>query len=845
MNIHRGTVPFPTTHHHEDPPLVVPDRPSVPPRLHSTPSLPNIGIQHIYRSSPSAPFPPQPSGPLRPHLRPLDLASSPLPSPTKKDPSFELLLRQTILLTPPLTPSSSFNSNSNDTPSTPPEQRSPLRWPSASERERVLAAAHSTYSAGIKNFMSSPVGGTNAAYPTPTSALPQSADPLALAPTSATTPDISVLASGLTSSENTPRDERTFSLGAQTDLDIGETSETATRLLMVRRVPPTAPSTDLRQAFSGLGDVKGILARFQANHGVVILAFYDTRHAARALRHITAHTFPVLDNVHLEAAFVSPAHVQSMMAQEDFISELDGSFFVTVEGRAVESKDVQKMLASFGELASFSASGSDPCDQSFHVDFCDCRDALNAYNALNNRTIFGARLTLVSNKDALDHTVRMMHSTARSSSPGTTLPRDAEDRIRPRSVSASEGVGTPDAVRRQRQSKEASQDRGRRPSNDLSFDAVGKALDPSHPAVSRPRSISASAENPSPAAKMQPPVNGYLIPGPHYPYPEPPYGYAHPATLPVIYGAHGAPSYAYPAAVYPSDMGMYMGDRSGVGPKGYWTYAAPPLPQMEYYPPHASRTPMYPPLVATAAAAASTAPRAHAQGQAHDLRARDPPYVSLPFPGDQPHSPTAADRALETSQPGGQRLPGSKNIVDVAAIESGVDTRTTVMIKNIPNKMSDQDLLNFINRVCPRRIDFMYLRMDFQNGCNVGYAFVNFITVQDLLHFAKTQLGVKWNMYSSEKVLQMCYATYQGKESLVEKFKNSSIMDEREAWRPKIFYSDGPDQGLPEPFPAPTHLRRKERSQNNRGALFVPGTHHPSGGGLHHHRPRPLHMSAR
>ena len=29
-------------------------------------------------------------------------------------------------------------------------------------------------------------------------------------------------------------------------------------------------------------------------------------------------------------------------------------------------------------------------------------------------------------------------------------------------------------------------------------------------------------------------------------------------------------------------------------------------------------------------------------------------------------------------------------------------------------------------------------------GCNVGYAFVNFITVQDLLLFTKTQLGIKW-----------------------------------------------------------------------------------------------------
>lgn len=136
-------------------------------------------------------------------------------------------------------------------------------------------------------------------------------------------------------------------------------------------------------------------------------------------------------------------------------------------------------------------------------------------------------------------------------------------------------------------------------------------------------------------------------------------------------------------------------------------------------------------------------------------------------------------------------------------------------------------------------------------------------------------------MYSSEKVLQMCYATYQyvffrgsgyrplliieferGKEALVEKFKNSSIMDEREEWRPKIYYSDGPKQGLPEPFPPPTHLRRKERSSHNRGALYVPGVHHyqqssnpppglhrssaggSSGSSLWHHRSHPPRLSA-
>lgn len=36
------------------------------------------------------------------------------------------------------------------------------------------------------------------------------------------------------------------------------------------------------------------------------------------------------------------------------------------------------------------------------------------------------------------------------------------------------------------------------------------------------------------------------------------------------------------------------------------------------------------------------------------------------------------------------------------------------------------------------------MRTDRALECNVGYAFVNFINVQDLLQFAKNRLGVKW-----------------------------------------------------------------------------------------------------
>ena len=86
-------------------------------------------------------------------------------------------------------------------------------------------------------------------------------------------------------------------------------------------------------------------------------------------------------------------------------------------------------------------------------------------------------------------------------------------------------------------------------------------------------------------------------------------------------------------------------------------------------------------------------------------------------PRHQNQKPHHSTSTLHVRAPGLPPPPISeKNQLDWNKIEQGLDTRTTVMIKNIPNKMSDKDLLSFIGKVCPRRIDFMYLRMDFQNG---------------------------------------------------------------------------------------------------------------------------------
>jgi hypothetical protein len=66
----------------------------------------------------------------------------------------------------------------------------------------------------------------------------------------------------------------------------------------------------------------------------------------------------------------------------------------------------------------------------------------------------------------------------------------------------------------------------------------------------------------------------------------------------------------------------------------------------------------------------------------------------------------------------------------------------------------------------------------------VGYAFVNFTSTRALLKFYQARVGTRWNLFSSEKVLQVstsplhltyrpqvCYANIQGKVALVNKFR--------------------------------------------------------------------------
>ncbi|UKZ78098.1 hypothetical protein TrVFT333_005832 [Trichoderma virens FT-333] len=168
------------------------------------------------------------------------------------------------------------------------------------------------------------------------------------------------------------------------------------------------------------------------------------------------------------------------------------------------------------------------------------------------------------------------------------------------------------------------------------------------------------------------------------------------------------------------------------------------------------------------------------------------------------------------------------NHVDINRIRDGIDVRTTIMLRNIPNKVDQAMLKRIIDESSWGKYDFMYLRIDFANDCNVGYAFINFVDPLDIIDFVNARGNQRWNCFKSDKVAEISYATIQGKDCLVQKFRNSSVMLEAPHYRPKLYYtSNGPMPdlaGQEEPFPEPDNQSKMKRSCENAEhvGLFTP-----------------------
>jgi len=134
--------------------------------------------------------------------------------------------------------------------------------------------------------------------------------------------------------------------------------------------------------------------------------------------------------------------------------------------------------------------------------------------------------------------------------------------------------------------------------------------------------------------------------------------------------------------------------------------------------------------------------------------------------------------------------------IEIQKILDDEDKRTSVMVKNIPNKYTQKMVLQEIDEYFPNTYDFFYLPIDFQNKCNIGYGFINFSDAKTIPEFFGTFNNRKWNNYNSGKICEITYARLQGKDALVKRFERSSIMDMDPECRPIVFSPSGESRTL-------------------------------------------------
>ncbi|KAE8719599.1 hypothetical protein F3Y22_tig00109937pilonHSYRG00042 [Hibiscus syriacus] len=155
-------------------------------------------------------------------------------------------------------------------------------------------------------------------------------------------------------------------------------------------------------------------------------------------------------------------------------------------------------------------------------------------------------------------------------------------------------------------------------------------------------------------------------------------------------------------------------------------------------------------------------------------------------------------------------------ISEDAMVESDCkDFRTTVMIKNIPNKYSQKLLLNMLDNHCIHcneqiaadggdqplsSHDFVYLPVDFNNKCNVGYGFVNMTSPQATWRLYKAFHHQHWEVFNSRKICEVTYARVQGLEALKEHFRNSKFPCEMDHYLPVVFSPPRDGKQLTEPL---------------------------------------------
>ena len=128
-----------------------------------------------------------------------------------------------------------------------------------------------------------------------------------------------------------------------------------------------------------------------------------------------------------------------------------------------------------------------------------------------------------------------------------------------------------------------------------------------------------------------------------------------------------------------------------------------------------------------------------------------------------------------------------KQIIKLEDVALGKETRTTIMIRNIPIKYSD-DNLEIELKQFEGKYDCLYMPFDYEKGGNKGYAFLNLKSPYHVLYFYEIFNNKCWLFFESKKICQLNYAIFQGIEEIKKHANNY-----KGAKKPRFYISTNDD----------------------------------------------------
>ena len=117
----------------------------------------------------------------------------------------------------------------------------------------------------------------------------------------------------------------------------------------------------------------------------------------------------------------------------------------------------------------------------------------------------------------------------------------------------------------------------------------------------------------------------------------------------------------------------------------------------------------------------------------------------------------------------------SQLIVDIKKIIFLEDKRTSIMIKNIPNKFTGELLLNIINQNFKNAYNIFILPADNNKNKNYGYAFINFVSSYFIPYFYSLFDGKMWSKTNSKKICEITYSKIQGRKNLMTHYPGKIV----------------------------------------------------------------------